>query len=85
MLLIGTSVDKIFVGGPAYNSQQIAPGDVILKVDGDLVQNENILDVLARNQAPGSSVVLSLAKGGTDVMLPPLHNVPAHVNVMANY
>jgi hypothetical protein len=70
MLLVGTSVDKIFVGGPAYNSQQIAPGDVILKVDGDSVQNENIIDVLARNSAPGSSVMISLAKGGLDVSSP---------------
>ncbi len=73
-------MDKIFVGGPAYNSQQIAPGDAILKVDGNLVQNENILDILARNSSPGSSVVLSLAKGGTNVMLPSFQFSALHVD-----
>jgi C-terminal processing protease CtpA/Prc len=34
MLLRGCTVDNTVVGGPAYNSRQLEPGDVILQVDG---------------------------------------------------
>jgi S1-C subfamily serine protease len=64
----GTIVDSTVVGGPAYNSQQIARDDVILKVDNKPVKNENVLEVLVGSDVPGSSVEICLAKGSIDVM-----------------
>jgi S1-C subfamily serine protease len=63
----GITVDSTVVGGPAYNSQQIARDDVILKVDNRPVKNENVLDILSGNDVPGSPVEICLAKGGIDV------------------
>jgi C-terminal processing protease CtpA/Prc len=68
MMLMGALVTKVTEGGPAYNSQQIAVGDVILKVDGKFVEDETIVNILSLNAVPGSTVQLCIAKGGPNVM-----------------
>jgi hypothetical protein len=50
------------IGGPAYNSQQLGKGDVILKVDGVFVTNENILETMIGCDIPGSVIELCVAK-----------------------
>ncbi len=59
---------KVTEGGPAHTSQQIAIGDVILKVNGNFVKDETIIDILSANAVPGSTVQLYIAKGGPNVM-----------------
>ena len=68
MVLTGALVTKVTEGGPAHNSKQIAVGDVILKVDGNFVEEDTIISVLSANAVPGSTVQLCVAKGGTNVM-----------------
>lgn len=34
ILFCGVTVETTIIGGPAYNSRKLHPGDVILKVDG---------------------------------------------------
>jgi C-terminal processing protease CtpA/Prc len=64
-MINGTSVDNTVVGGPAYNSQRLSHGDIILKVDGVVATNENILDLLIGSDVPGSSVEITIAKNGS--------------------
>jgi S1-C subfamily serine protease len=66
----GTTVDNVVVGGPADNSKQLARGDVILSIDGNEVRNENVLLAMKGNDVPGSSVDISIARGGLNVTSP---------------
>jgi S1-C subfamily serine protease len=75
MMLTGALVTKVTEGGPAHNSQQIAVGDVILKVDGNFVKDETIVDILSANAVPGSTVQLCIAKGGQNVVLLLFHRI----------
>jgi C-terminal processing protease CtpA/Prc len=68
MVMTGALVTKVTEGGPAHNSKQIAVGDVILKVDGNFVEEDTIISVLSVNAVPGSTVQLCVAKGGANVM-----------------
>ena len=66
-MLLGTMIDNLVVGGPAYNSRQLHHGDIILKVDGIPVTQANIHEVLVGHDMPGSPVVLSVVRGGAKV------------------
>jgi S1-C subfamily serine protease len=66
----GTTVDNIVVGGPAYNSKQLARGDVILSIDGNEVRNDNVLQEMKGNDVPGASVEIRVVKGGLNVTQP---------------
>ncbi len=66
-MINGRIVDSMVIGGPAYNSQQLNRGDVILKVDGVSVTNENILETMVGCDVPGSIVDLCIAKGSHKV------------------
>ena len=68
-MLLGTMIDNLVVGGPAYNSRQLHHGDIILQVDGIPVTQTNIHDVMVGKDMPGSPVVLSVARGGAKVRL----------------
>jgi len=57
-------VDNLVVGGPAFNSRQIQPGDSILKIDGKAVSPDNILTHLVGPDIPGSTVILTVSKKG---------------------
>ena len=56
------------MGGPAYNSRQIDRGDVILKIDGKRATGENIKELLVGEDIPGSSLIITLAKGSPQVI-----------------
>jgi hypothetical protein len=43
-------------------------GDVLLQVDGQEATDENIGILLVGNDMPGSRLVLSVAKGGNEVI-----------------
>ena len=62
-MLNGSKIDNMVVGGPAYDSQQLARGDVIIKVDGSVVNKDNILESIIGCDVPGSSVEICVAKG----------------------
>ncbi len=67
IIIHGTTIETTVMGGPAYNSKQIDPGDVILRVDGENATADNIKDLLVGEDLPGSSVTIALAKGGPQV------------------
>ena len=67
MILNGQFVDNTVVGGPAYNSKRISRGDFVLKVNQLPVNDQNVLEVVAGDDTPGSIVQLAIAKGGRNV------------------
>ena len=67
IMLLGTMIDNLVVGGPAYNSRQLHHGDIILKVDGIPVNQNNIHEIMVGNDSPGSPMVVSVARGGPKV------------------
>ncbi len=67
ILLTGSAVLDCVCGGPGYNSNSLAQGDVILKIDGQNVNAANIHAALIGNDMPGSPVVVMAAKGGPQV------------------
>jgi hypothetical protein len=67
IVLTGTLVDQTVIGGPAHSSKIIFPGDAILKIDGIIVTSENIRSQLLGCDIPGSTVILTLGKGGPKV------------------
>jgi hypothetical protein len=67
IIIHGTTIEATVMGGPAYNSKQIDPGDVILRVDGENATADNIKELLVGEDLPGSSVTVALAKGGPQV------------------
>ena len=68
VLLNGTTVLDTVIGGPGYNSRQLAAKDVILKIDGVPVTAANINSVMTGTDIPGSPVMLTVAKGGFEVL-----------------
>ncbi len=68
-MLQGNVVDNTVIGGPAHSSKAIRQGDVILKIDGTPVNSDNIKGMLVGSDVPGSSVTVTVAKGGTKVIL----------------
>ena len=57
-----SSVTACMVGGPAFNSKQVHPNDVIVAIDGQEVKGPEILDLLIGNDKPGSVVELTLKR-----------------------
>jgi C-terminal processing protease CtpA/Prc len=72
IMLLGTMVDNLVVGGPAYNSRQLYHGDVIVKVDGIPITASNIHEVMVGDDIPGAPVVVSVARGGPKVLPSPV-------------
>jgi C-terminal processing protease CtpA/Prc len=68
IMITGVTIDSTVAGGPAFNSKKLSRGDVILKVDGTSVTNENIFQLLVGRDVPGSSVEICVAKGGSQAM-----------------
>jgi C-terminal processing protease CtpA/Prc len=67
VILNGTTILDTIVGGPGYNSRQLAAKDVILKIDGAPVTSANINSVMTGSDIAGSPVMLTIAKGGFEV------------------
>lgn len=72
-MLLGTTIDNLVVGGPAYNSRQLSRGDVIIRVDGVPVSESNVHEAMVGSDVPGSSIIISVARGSAAVRgaLPP--------------
>lgn len=65
MMLVGNTVDNMVVGGPAYNSQKLNKGDVLLKVDDVEVDGERLHDMLIGQDVPGSFLNLTVRDAGS--------------------
>lgn len=63
--LEGCSVQKIFPGGPAFASRQIAEGDTIVEVDGKPATAQNIVGCIIGDDTEGSTCRLRLSKAST--------------------
>lgn len=61
-MLNDLTIDNMVIGGPAYKCKQLGRGDIILKVDGIEVDENNFQTILLGNDIPGSSVVLTVMK-----------------------
>ena len=59
------SVTACMVGGPAFNSNQVHPNDVIIAIDGQEVTGPEILGLLIGNDKPGSFVELTLKRASS--------------------
>jgi C-terminal processing protease CtpA/Prc len=59
-------IDNMVIGGPAYKCKQLDKGDKIIKVDGYDVDENNFQKILLGDDIPGSSVILTVLKGGSD-------------------
>ena len=68
MMFVGTTIDNMVVGGPAYNSQQLSKGDVLLAVDDVDVDGDNMHDLLIGNDVPGSTVKLTVSSAGSGLI-----------------
>jgi C-terminal processing protease CtpA/Prc len=66
-VLDGTIIQSTIVGGPAFVASYLEKGDIILKIDGKPATKENIDTLLDSSQTPGSTVILTVAKGGCEV------------------
>ncbi len=68
IMINGTTVDNLLVGGPAYSCKEMEQGDVIIKVDSVDVTEDNIRDLLVGNDTPGTPMQIEIAKGGIKVL-----------------
>lgn len=65
MMLVGNTVDNMVIGGPAYNSQKLNKGDVLLKVDDVEVDGERLHDMLIGQDIPGTFLNLTVRDAGS--------------------
>lgn len=62
LILTGCTIDHILVSSPAYRSQQLADGDVILEVDGVEATEDNVAQLLRGADEPDTSVELKVRR-----------------------
>jgi len=58
MMLMGCTIENMVLGGPAYNSYKLDKGDIILKVDGEPVDEDSLLPALIGSDVPGEEMAL---------------------------
>ena len=58
IMLSGTEIDNMVVGGSAYNTKELDKGDIILEVDATPVEVEQLHAALVGSDVPGSTVTL---------------------------
>jgi C-terminal processing protease CtpA/Prc len=87
IILNGTSIIDTIPGGPGFNSRQLVPGDVIMKIDGVSVTPSNINTAIVGNDVTGTPVVLTVAKGGLEAcfILHFMDYAPFHFTKVANF
>jgi len=56
----GLTIDGMAVGGPAYNCQELAEGDVVMTIDGNAIDADDCYDMLIGGDVPGSLVNLTI-------------------------
>ena len=76
IMLRGTAVEDTVVGGPAFVSGRLARGDVIAAVDGAPATGDSIHRLLVGPDLPGSSVLLTVRKGGPQARTTPSPSAP---------
>jgi hypothetical protein len=69
-MLHGNKVENTLIGGPAFG--KIMKGDILVKVDGNPVSEDNILSELRGNDTPGSKVVMTVRRIKIDTVSPRL-------------
>jgi len=62
-MLLGCVIDNMVVGGPAYTSQKLDKGDVIVKIDGKDVNQDTLLPRLIGSDQPGKQTLPSPTSG----------------------
>jgi hypothetical protein len=67
-MLHGIKVENTLIGGPAFGN--LMKGDILVKVDGHPVSEDNILSELRGNDIPGSKVVLTVRRIKSDTVSP---------------
>ena len=67
-MMNGAMIDNMVIGGPAYNSEQLSKGDIILEVDGRPVNSENLHEALLGADVPGTQFVIKVKKAGSGGM-----------------
>ena len=63
---VGATVSKLTGSGGAAEKAGIKAGDVISKVNGDIVQGPDGLRATIRSFAPGTTVDITYVRGGVD-------------------
>ena len=53
-------VENVMIGGPAFASRHIFKGDCIVKVNGEFVQGNDLLEKIIGDDVPGTLVTLTL-------------------------
>lgn len=67
VMLKGTQIDTLVVGGPAYNCGMLERGDEIIKVGRDAVQNEeHLLRLMTGTDEPGTIAALTIKRRGLE-------------------
>ncbi len=69
LMLDGCAIDNLLIGGPAHDSNELMKGDIIVAVDHQPVDSDNVLMSIVGSDQPGSSVILTVKKGGSDKYL----------------
>jgi hypothetical protein len=62
-------VEHVMVGGPAYLSNDVFRGDLILGVDGNALSGAALVSAIKGNDTPGSCVTLTLKRGAQNFSL----------------
>lgn len=61
-------VESVMMGGPAFSSRNIFKGDCIVKVNGEFVQGNDLLEKIVGEDVPGTLVTLTLKRGPADLV-----------------
>ncbi len=72
-MLSGTIIDNMVVGGPAYNSDKLCKGDIILEVDHNAVTAESVHDAILGNDLPGTTFLIKVKRIGEQSLSRELH------------
>jgi hypothetical protein len=67
LIMSGIEIENMVVGGPAFTSMCLEPGDVLLAVDGSFATENTVENMLVGSDKPGTLVTLTVAKGGSEV------------------
>jgi hypothetical protein len=63
LVLNGMVIDDLVVGGPAFLTGQLEPGDVIVQANNQPITAENIHAALIGDDIPGSTITITVKKG----------------------
>lgn len=61
-------VENLMMGGPAFASRHIFKGDCIVKVNGEFVQGNDLLEKIIGDDVPGTLVTLTLKRGPAELL-----------------